>query len=99
MLVILINKDFMRYIYDLDTATKTIEIFYKDGQAMPVVELGEGISVMYVTDMANSNFELQNTQALYVTGDADKVWAWAESLKSDIVMPITKGKKLHRDDS
>ena len=54
---------------------------------------------MYVTDIANSNFELQNTQALYVTGDADKVWAWAESLKSDIVMPITKGKKLHRDDS
>ena len=61
---ILINKDFLRYIYDLDTATKTIEIFYKDGQAMPVVELGEGISVMYVTDMANSNFELQNNTKL-----------------------------------
>ena len=29
---ILINKDFMRYIYNLDTTTKTIEIFYKDGQ-------------------------------------------------------------------
>ena len=69
-------------IYDLDNKVKTIEIFYKEGQAMPVVELGEGISVMYVTDMANSDFELQNTQALYVTGDADKVWAWAESLKA-----------------
>ena len=96
---ILIDKDFIRYIYDLDNKVKTFEIFYKSGQAAPVVELGEGISVMYVTDIANSNFELQNTQALYVTGDADKVWAWAESLKSDIVMPITKGKKLHRDDS
>lgn len=96
---ILIDKDFIRYIYDLDNKVKTFEIFYKSGQAAPVVELGEGISVMYITDMANSDFELQNTQALYVTGDADKVWAWAESLKSDIVMPITKGKKLHRDDS
>ena len=100
---ILINKDFLRYIYDLDTATKTIEIFYKDGQAMPVVPLGSGINVMYITDMANSNFELQNTQAIYVTGDADDVWNWANSLdtvdSSAPTMPITKGKKLHRDDS
>ena len=97
---LLIDRDFLRYIYDLDTATKTIEIFYKTGQALPVVNLGSGISVLYITDMCNSDFELQNTQAIYAQGSNDDIWAWAQSLKSDIVMPISKEKTLsHADDS
>ena len=97
---LLIDKDFLRYIYDLDTATKTIEIFYKKDQALPVVNLGSGITVLYITDMCNSDFELQQTQAVYAQGSNDDIWAWAESLKSDIVMPISKSKSLaHADDS
>ena len=97
---LLIDKDFMRYIYNLDTKVKTIEIFYKEGQVVPVVALGEGITVYRISDMANSSFELQNTQAVYVQGTNDKIWAWAESLKSDIVMPISKSKSVaHADDS
>ena len=83
---LLIDKDFMRYIY-------------KPGQVVPVVALGEGISVYRVSDMANASFALQNTQAVYVQGTNDNIWAWAKSLKSDIVMPISKDKKLNADDS
>tara|TARA_R100001510_G_scaffold19373_1_gene16881 strand:- start:706 stop:1533 length:828 start_codon:yes stop_codon:yes gene_type:complete len=97
---ILIDRDFLRYIYNLDTKTKTIEIFYKPGQALPVVSLGSGISVLYITDMCNSDFELQQTQSIYAQGSNDDIWAWAQSLKSDIVMPISKSKKVaHADDS
>ena len=97
---LLIDRDFLRYIYNLDTKTKTIEIFYKTGQALPVVSLGSGISVLYITDMCNSDFELQQTQSIYAQGSNDDIWAWAQSLKSDIVMPISKSKKVaHADDS
>jgi len=97
---LLIDRDFLRYIYNLDTKTKTIEIFYKTGQALPVVNLGSGISVLYITDMCNSDFELQQTQSIYAQGSNDDIWAWAQSLKSDIVMPISKSKKVaHADDS
>ena len=97
---LLIDRDFLRYIYNLDTKTKTIEIFYKTGQALPVVSLGSGISVLYSTDMCNSDFELQQTQSIYAQGSNDDIWAWAQSLKSDIVMPISKSKKVaHADDS
>ena len=97
---LLIDRDFLRYIYNLDTKTKTIEIFYKTGQALPVVSLGSGISILYITDMCNSDFELQQTQSIYAQGSNDDIWAWAQSLKSDIVMPISKSKKVaHADDS
>lgn len=93
---LLIDRDFLRYIYNLDTKTKTIEIFYKTGQALPVVSLGSGISVLYITDMCNSDFELQQTQSIYAQGSNDDIWAWAQSLKSDIVMPISKSKSSSR---
>ena len=96
---LLIDKDFMRYIYNLDTKVKTIEIFYKPEQVIPVVALGEGITVYRISDMANASFALQNTQAIYAQGTNDNIWAWAKSLKSDIVMPISKNKKLNADDS
>ena len=57
---------------------------------MPVVTVPSNLTVEYVTDMCNASFQMQATQAVYVTGTNDNVWAWAESLKSDIVMPISK---------
>ena len=96
---ILLNHDFIKYFYDLDTTTKTIEVVYKKGAVMPVVTVPSNLTVEYVTDMCNASFEMQATQAVYVTGTNDNVWAWAESLKSDVVMPISKNKKLaHADD-
>lgn len=95
---LLINRDFMRYIYNMDTSIKTIEIFYKDGQVYPCVNLGSGITVKYITDVVNDEFELQRTQAIYVTGTNDDIWAWANSLKSGITMPISKTKTLHAKD-
>tara|TARA_Y100000004_G_scaffold154680_1_gene178907 strand:+ start:990 stop:1817 length:828 start_codon:yes stop_codon:yes gene_type:complete len=96
---ILLNHDFIKYFYDLDTTTKTIEVVYKKGAVMPVVTVPSNLTVEYVTDMCNASFEMQATQAIYVTGTNDNVWAWAESLKSDVVMPISKSKKLaHADD-
>ena len=96
---ILLNHDFIKYFYDLDTTTKTIEVVYKKGAVMPVVTVPSNLTVEYVTDMCNASFEMQATQAVYVTGTNDNVWAWAESLKSDVVMPISKSKKLaHADD-
>lgn len=96
---ILLDHDFIKYFYDLDTTTKTMEIVYKEGAAMPVVTVPSNLTVRYITDMCNASFEIQATQAIYVSGTNDNVWAWAESLKSDIVMPISKDKKLaHTDD-
>jgi|TARA_R100001224_G_scaffold44839_1_gene25826 hypothetical protein len=96
---LLIDKDFMRYIYNLDTKTKTIEIFYKPDQAIPVVSLGSGVSVYRISDMCDADFNLQKTQAIYAQGTNANIFAWAKSLKSDIVMPISESKKLHADDS
>tara|TARA_R100001480_G_scaffold22622_1_gene32689 strand:+ start:235 stop:1062 length:828 start_codon:yes stop_codon:yes gene_type:complete len=95
---ILLKHDFIKYFYDLDTTTKTMEIVYKEGAAMPVVTVPSNLTVRYITDMCNANFEIQATQAIYVSGTNDNVWAWAESLKSDVVMPISKNKKLAHDD-
>lgn len=95
---ILLNHDFIKYFYDLDTATKTIEIVYKDGAVMPVVTVPSNLTVKYITDMCNASFQIQATQAIYVSGTNDNVWSWAESLKSDVVMPISKDKKLANDD-
>ena len=96
---ILLNHDFIKYFYDLDTTTKTMEVVYKKGAAMPVVTVPSELTVEYITDICNASFEMQGTQAIYVTGTNDNIWAWAESLKSDIVMPISKSKKLaHADD-
>tara|TARA_R110001592_G_scaffold236346_1_gene494633 strand:+ start:359 stop:1174 length:816 start_codon:yes stop_codon:yes gene_type:complete len=97
---LLIDKDFLRYIYNLDTKTKTIEIFYKPDQAIPVVSLGSGVSVYRISDMCDANFNLQKTQAIYAQGTNASIFAWAKSLKSDIVMPISENKLLsHADDS
>ena len=96
---LLLNHDFIKYFYDLDTSTKTMEIVYKTGAVMPVVTVPSNLAVKYVTDMCNAAFEIQATQAIYVSGTNDDVWAWAESLKADIVMPISKTKTLaHADD-
>jgi hypothetical protein len=95
---ILLNHDFIKYFYDLDTTTKTMEIVYKEGAAMPVVTVPSNLTVRYISDMCNADFEIQATQAIYVSGTNDNVWAWAESLKSDVVMPISKNKKLAHDD-
>lgn len=46
--------------------------------------------------MCNSDFELQQTQSIYAQGSNDDIWAWAQSLKSDIVMPISKVKSSSR---
>tara|TARA_R100001163_G_C4992410_1_gene144512 strand:- start:314 stop:835 length:522 start_codon:yes stop_codon:yes gene_type:complete len=75
-----------------------MEVVYKKGAVMPVVTVPSNLTVEYVTDMCNASFEMQATQAIYVTGTNDNVWAWAESLKSDVVMPISKNKKLAHDD-
>jgi hypothetical protein len=95
---LLIEKDFIKYFYDLDTATKTIEIVYKKGQAMPVVSVPSNLTVDYITDMCNANFELQNTQAIYVSGEVADIYSWADSLKSGIAKPISESKKIERDD-
>jgi len=91
---LLIDKDFIRYIYNMDTSVKSYEVFYKPDRVYPVQDLGEGLSVRHISDMANDKFELQQTQAVYVTGTNEKVWAWAESLKSGITMPISKSKTV-----
>jgi len=95
---LLLNHDFIKYFYDLDTSTKTMEIVYKTGAVMPVVTVPSNLTVKYVTDMCNASFQIQATQAIYVSGTNDNVWSWAESLKSDVVMPISKDKKLAHDD-
>ena len=96
---LLLNKDFIKYFYDMDTGVKTIEVVYKDGAILPVVSVPSNLTVRYITDMCNSDFELQNTQAIYVHGTVEDMYTWAESLKADIVMPISKDKKLsHNDD-
>lgn len=91
---LLIDKDFIRYIYDMDTSTKSYEVFYKSNRVYPVQTLGKGLTVQHISDMANSEFVLQQTQAVYVTGTNANVWSWAESLKSGITMPISKSKTV-----
>ena len=96
---LLLDKDFMRYIYDLDNTTKTIEVFYKDNNAYSMQPLGEGLSVYRISDMFDKDFNNLKKQSVYVQGPNDKVFAWANSLNSSIAMPISASKKLHADDS
>ena len=95
---ILLNLDFIKYFYDLDTVTKTIEMVYKKDAVMPVVTVPSNLTVEYITDMCNANFELQNTQAIYVSGEVADIYAWADSLTSALAKPISETKKLERDD-
>ena len=95
---LLIDKDFIKYFYDLDTKTKTIEIVYKKGQAMPVVAVPSNINVDYVTDMCDANFDLLNTPAIYVSGNVRDIYAWADTLNSNISKPISAYKKIEHDD-
>ena len=96
---LLIDKDFIRYVYNMDTSTKSYEVFYKENKVYPVQNLGDGLTVQHISDIANDEFVLQKTQAVYVTGTNAKVWAWAESLKADITMPISKSKTVASKDS
>ena len=95
---ILFNLDFIKYFYDLDTVTKTIEMVYKKDAVMPVVSVPSNLTVEYITDICNANFELQNTQAIYVSGEVADIYAWADSLTSGLAKPISATKKLERDD-
>ena len=96
---LLIDKDFIRYIYDLENATKSYEIFYKDNQAYPVQSLGAGLTIYRISDMLDSNFNKTNLQGVYVRGSNGDVFAWANSLNPNIAMPIDESRALEEDDS
>ena len=96
---LLIDKDFIRYIYDLENATKSYEIFYKNNQAYPVQPLGAGLSIYRISDMVDSNFNKTGLQGVYVRGSNADIFTWAETLKPGITMPITVGRQLNDDDS
>jgi len=94
---VLYDKNFIKYFYDLDTATKKIEIVYKRGQVLPVVTVPSNLRVDYITDHVDAKYVLLNTQAVYVRGKTEDAYTWAQSLKSDIVMPISKTTKVDID--
>lgn len=96
---LLIDKDFIRYIYDLENATKSYEIFYKHNQEYPVQPLGAGLSIYRISDMLDSNFNKTGLQGVYVSGSNADIFTWAETLKPGISMPITVSRKLNDDDT
>jgi hypothetical protein len=96
---LLLDKDFIRYIYDLDTNTKTYEIFYKDDAAYSMQPLGAGLTVYRISDMFDADMNNLGKQAVYVQGSNADVFAWANSLNPNIAMPISVDKELHPDDS
>lgn len=96
---LLIDKDFIRYIYDLDTNTKTYEIFYKNDAAYSMQPLGSGLTVYRISDTYDSSFNNLGKQSVYVQGSNVDVFAWANSLNPNIAMPISVDKELHPDDS
>ena len=96
---LLLDKDFIRYIYDLDTNTKTYEIFYKDDAAYSMQPLGAGLTVYRISDMFDADMNNLGKQSVYVQGSNVDVFAWANSLNPNIVMPISVDKELHPDDS
>lgn len=96
---LLIDKDFVRYIYDLENATKSYEVFYKNNQALPVQPLGAGLSIYRISDMIDSTFNKTGLQGVYVRGSNADVFAWAETLKPGIAMPISVARQLNEDDS
>ena len=96
---LLIDKDFIRYIYDLENATKSYEIFYKNNQEYSVQPLGAGLSIYRISDMLDSDFNKIGLQGVYVRGSNADIFTWAETLKPGISMPITVGRQLNDDDS
>jgi len=96
---LLLDKDFIRYIYDLDTATKTYEIFYKDDAAYSMQPIGAGLTVYRISDMFDADMNTIGKQSVYVQGSNVDVFAWANSLNPNIAMPISVDKELHPDDS
>jgi hypothetical protein len=96
---LLIDKDFIRYIYDLENATKSYEIFYKHNQEYPVQPLGAGLSIYRISDMLDSDFNKMGLQGVYVRGSNADIFTWAETLKPGISMPITVGRQMNDDDS
>lgn len=96
---LLLDKDFIRYIYDLDTNTKTYEVFYKDDAAYSMQPLGAGLTVYRISDMFDADMNNLGKQSVYVQGNNVDVFAWANSLNPNIVMPISVDKELHPDDS
>jgi len=96
---LLLDKDFIRYIYDLDTNTKTYEIFYKDDAAYSMQPLGAGLTVYRISDMFDADMNTIGKQSVYVQGSNEDVFAWANSLNPNIAMPISVDKELHPDDS
>lgn len=108
---LLLDKDFMRYIYDLDNTKKTIEVFYKQGSVVSPVTLGDKVRIYRVSEMYNSDWSKQEGKRLYVmpanesdgleTGE--KISDWIDTLATNeteyLTMPITKTKHLHPDDS
>ena len=96
---LLLDKDFIRYIYDLDTNTKTYEIFYKDDAAYSMQPLGAGLTVYRISDMFDAGMNTIGKQSVYVQGSNEDVFAWANSLNPNIAMPISVDKELHPDDS
>ena len=96
---LLIDKDFIRYIYDLENATKSYEIFYKNNQEYSVQPLGAGLSIYRISDMLDSDFNKIGLQGVYVRGSNADILTWAETLKPGISMPITVGRQLNDDDS
>ena len=96
---LLLDKDFIRYIYDLDTNTKTYEIFYKDDAAYSMQPLGAGLTVYRISDMFDADMNNLGKQSVYVQGSNVDVFAWANILNPNIAMPISVDKELHPDDS
>ena len=48
--------------------------------------------------MCDANFDLLNTPAIYVSGNVRDIYAWADTLNSNISKPISAYKKLEHDD-
>jgi hypothetical protein len=96
---LLVDKDYIVYNYDLNTVTKTYEVFYKPDQAYSVVPLGSGVSIYRISDTYDQHFNNLGRPCSYVQGSVEDVFAWARSIDPNVVLPISEDKLLHEDDT
>jgi len=96
---LIVDKDYIVYNYDLESVTKTYEVFYKPDQAYSVVPLGAGVSVYRISDTYDQDFNNIGRPCSYVRGSNADVFAWARSIDPNVVLPISEDNELHEDDS
>lgn len=96
---IMFRGDFHRYIYDIENEVKTYEMFYAQGNAVPIHPVPSNIKIKYISDMFDENFNNLDTQSLYVQGSLSDIYKWADKLSPNISKPISVGNKLHPVDS